>query len=131
MVCRTPLDSDGDNFLGALVGLVSGAGLDLLDLHRRLMGHLGLHLGDQIFLCILHGEAGDFLQHLRLAVFDLVNFLPRPVGLLVLMEQGLFFPLDILCFPVQILLFLLQAAFLLLQVGPAALFFLLIFAAAA
>ena len=90
------LDGGGHDLPGLLVRLLLGALLDLLDLHRRLVGHLGLHLGDEVVLRLLGGEAGDSLQHLRLGALDALDLLLLLVRLGVLLGQGLLFPLDVL-----------------------------------
>ena len=131
MVSGAPLDGGGYDLLGALVGLLLGAGFDLLDLQRRLVSDLALHLGNQVLLGLLHGQARDALEHLGLAALDEVNFLLGLVGGGVLGRQGLFLLLDVFGLAVQVLFLLLQAALLLLQVGPATLLFLLVFGAAA
>ena len=61
------LNGQGNDLTGLGVRLVLKAGLDLLDLHGRLMGDLGLQLGDEIVLGLLGGKAGDALQHFHLA----------------------------------------------------------------
>ena len=123
------LDSGGHDLAGALVGLVLGPGLDLLDLQRRLVGHLGLHLGDQVILGLIRREAGDALQHFRLAALDELDLLLLLVHGGVLLGQGLLLLLDHLGLVIEIFLFLLQTALLLLLLGAAFLDFLLVFAA--
>ena len=103
---------------------------DLLDLHRHLVGHVVPHVGDDVGLCLLHGEAGDPLEHLELALLDL-----RDLGLLGLglgdpVGQGLALFLYRVGLAVEGLLLLLKAALLFLQLGTASLFFPLIFGAA-
>ena len=54
------------------------------------------HLGDEVVLRLLGGEAGDPLQHLRLGALDALDLLLLLVRLGVLLGQGLLFPLDVL-----------------------------------
>ena len=113
------LDGQGDDLPGLSVRLVLEAGLDLLDLHGRLVGHIGLQLIQQILLGLLGGEAGDPLQDLHLALLDLLRLglggfqLGQTVGEMLLLA------LHVLGLAVQVLFLLLQPALLLLQVGPA------------
>ena len=93
------------------------------------MGDLALHLGNEILLGLLHGKAGDALQHLGLAALDEVDFLLGLVGGGVLGCQKFFFLLDVFGLSVQVFFLLLQTALLLLQVRPAALLFLLVLGA--
>ena len=129
MVGGAPLDGGGHDLAGTLVGLVLGAGLDLLDLQRRLVSHLGLHLRDQVFLGLLRREAGDALQHLGLAALDELDLLLLLVGGGVLLGQRFLLLLDHLGLVIEILLLLLQTALLLLLLGAAFLHFPLVFAA--
>ena len=94
------------------------------------MSHLGLHLGDQVLLGLLGGEAGDALQHFRLAALDDLDLLVFLVDGRVLLGQGLFLLFNGLGLAVEVFFLLLQAVFLPLQVGSACLFFLLVLAAA-
>ena len=64
------------------------------------MGHLALHLGDEVVFCLLGGEAGDALKLLGLALLDALDILLGPVGVGMLLGQGLLFTLNVLCFPV-------------------------------
>ena len=123
------LDGGGHDLAGTLVGLVLGAGLDLLDLQRRFVGDLGLHLGDQVILSLIRRESGDTLQHLRLAALDEFDLLLLLVQSSVLLGQSLLFLLDHLGLVIEVLFLLLQAAFLLLLFGAAFLDFLLVLAA--
>ena len=123
------LDGGGHDLAGTLVGLVLGAGLDLLDLQRRFVGDLGLHLGDQVILRLLGGEAGNALQHLGLAALDELDLLLLLVQSCVLLGQSLLFLLDHLGLVIEVLFLLLQTAFLLLLFGAAFLDFLLVLAA--
>ena len=129
MVGGAPLDSGGHDLAGALVGLVLGARLDLLDLQRRLVGDLGLHLRDQVILGLLRGEAGDALEHLGLAALDELDLLLLLVHGGVLLGKGFFLLFDHLGLVIEILFLLLQTALLLLLLGAALLHFLLVFAA--
>ena len=95
------------------------------------MGHLGLHLVDEVLLGLLHGEAGDLLQHRGLALLDELDLLVLAVHGRVLLGQGLFLLLHGLGLAVQVLFLLLQAVLLPLQIGSAGLLFLLVLAAAA
>ncbi len=131
MIGGDALDGGGHDLAGALIGLLLGAALDLLDLEGGLVGHVGLHLVDQVLLGLLGGEAGDALQHLGLAALDEPDLLLLLVGGSVLGGQGLFLALDGLGLAVDVLFLLLQSALLLLQVGAALLDFLLVFSSRA
>ena len=71
MVRGTALDGQGDDLPRLGVRLVLEPGLDLLDLHGRLVGDFLLQLLEQVVFGLLRGVAGDALQHLQLALFDL------------------------------------------------------------
>ena len=129
MVGGAALDGGGHDFPGAAVGLVLGPGLDLLDFQGRFMGHFGLHLGDEVILGLVGGEAGDALQHLGLAALDDLNFFVCLVGGGMLGRQRLLFLLDGVHLVIEVFFLLLQAPLLLLQVGPPLLHFLLVLAA--
>ena len=128
---------DGDGDLAGVVGgaaldggLVLELGLDLLDLHGHLVGHIVLDVGDDVGLGLLHGEAGDLFQHFQLALFDQGHF--RLLGFhgRDLVGQGLALFLQGVGLAVQGLLLLLKAAFLLLHLAAALLFFPLVLGAA-
>ena len=124
------LDGGGDDLSGPIVGLVLELGLQLLDLHGHLMGHIVPHGGDDVGLGLLHGEAGDLLQHLQLALLDQSH-----LGLLGLhrgdlVGQGLVLLFQGVGLAVQALLLLLKAALLLLQLGPTGLLLPLVLGAA-
>ena len=131
MVGGAALDGGGDDLACALVGLLLGPGLDLLDLQGRLMGDLGLHLSDQVFLGLLGGEAGDALQHLRLAALDGADLLRFTCpAAACLCGRRLLLLLDRIGLAVEVFFLLLQSALLLLEVGAAFLDFLLVLGAA-
>ena len=94
------------------------------------MGHLRLHLVDEVLLCLLGGETGNALQHFRLAALDDFDLFVFLVDGRVLLGQGFFLLLHGFQLAVQILFLLLQAVFLPLQVSSALFYFLLILAAA-
>ncbi|CAN4072520.1 choloylglycine hydrolase, partial [Dysosmobacter welbionis] len=129
LVGSAPLDGLGHHFPGARLALFLHPGLDLFDLEGGLVGHLGLHLSDQIGLGLLGGEAGNPLQHLRLAALDDFDLLVFLVDGRMLLGQGLLSLLQSLGLAVEVLFLLLQAVFLPLQVGSARLLFLLVLAA--
>ena len=131
MVGGAALDGGGHDLAGTLVGLLLGAGFDLLDLHSSLVGHLGLHLLDEVILGLLGGKAGDALQHLGLAALNKADLLLLTVGGGVLGSQRLLLLLQSFGLFVDVLFFLLQTALLLLQVGAALADFLLVFVAGA
>ena len=124
------LNGSGDDFAGALVRLVLELGLDFLDLHGHFVGHIILHIGDDVSLGLFHGESGDFLQHFQLAFLD-----QRDLGLLGLgrgdlVGQGLALFFQRVSLAIQGLLLLLKAAFLLLHLAAALLFLPLVLGAA-
>ena len=129
MVGGAALDGGGHDLPAPAVSLVLGPGLDLLDLQGSLVGHLGLHLGDQVILGLVGGEAGDALQHLGLAALDDLDLLVFLVGGGVLGSQRLLLLLDGVHLVIEVFFLLLQAALLLLQVGAPLLHFLLVLAA--
>ncbi|MPM14307.1 hypothetical protein SDC9_60669 [bioreactor metagenome] len=128
-VRRAALDGLRHHLAGAGIALLFHAGFHFFDFHGGFVRYLALHLLDEIVLGLLGGKAGDTLQHLRLAALDGFDFLSLPVHLLVLLGQGIFLFLNGLGFTVEVLFLLLQAVFLPLQLGPAFLYFLLMFAA--
>ena len=129
MVGGAALDGGGHDLPGPAVSLVLGPGLDLLDLQGSLVGHLGLHLGDQVILGLVGSKAGNALQHLGLAALDDLDLLVFLVGGGVLGSQRLLLLLDGVHLVIEVFFLLLQAALLLLQVGAPLLHFLLVLAA--
>ena len=93
------------------------------------MGHLSLHLGDEVSLGLVGSQAGNAFEQFRLAALDGLDLFLFLVQLCMLLGQQFFLLLDRIGFAVEIFLFLLQPALLLLQVRPALFHFLLIFAA--
>ena len=131
MVGGAALDRGCDDLACALVGLLLGPGLDLLDLQGRFMRDLGLNLRDQVFLGLVGGQAGDALEHLGLAALDGADFLRFTVDGGVLGSKRLLLLLDRIHLVIEVFLFLLQSALLLLDVGAAFLDFLLVFVSGA
>ena len=107
MVGGAALDGGGHDLAGAGIGFLLGACFDLLDLQGSLVGDLGLHLGDQILLGLVGGEAGDTLQHFRLAALDELDLLLLTVGGSVLGGQRFFLLLDLLGLVIEIFFLLL------------------------
>ena len=93
------------------------------------MGDLVPHIGDDVGLGLLHGEAGDLFQHLQLAFLDKSHFLLLRFHSGDLVAQRLALLLDRVGLAVEGFFLLLQAAFLLLDLGAARLFLPLIFGA--
>ena len=129
LIGGAPLDGLGNNFPGLGVALLFHARLHFLDLHGRLVGYFGLHLVNKVLLRFVGGEAGDALQHLRVAALDRLNLLALPVYSRVLLGQRILFLLYGLHLTIQVFFLLLQPVFLPLQVCAAGLLFLLILAA--
>ena len=119
MVGGAALNGQGQDLLGAGVGLLLELGLDLPHLHGRLMGDLLGKLVDEVVLGLLGGEAGDALQHLHLGLLDGGHLVPGLVQLGQLALQGVLLLLDVLGLAVQVLFLLLEPPLLLLQIGPA------------
>jgi len=126
MVCGAALDGGGHNLPGALVSLVLGTGLQLLDLHGGLVGDLRLHLLDQVLLGLVGGEAGNALQHLSLAALDELDLILFLEDSVVLLGKSLLLLLNGIGLSIDVLFLLLQTALLLLQVRSALLDFLLV-----
>ena len=129
MVGSAALNGKGDDLPGLGVGLVLEAGLDLLDLHGRLVGHVSLQLIQQVGLGLLGGKAGDTLQGVHLLLLDALSLGLGGLQLGKTVGKVLFLLLHVLRLAVQVLFLLLQAALLLLQVGAALFFFLLVLVA--
>ena len=129
MVGGAALDGQRDDLPGLGVRLVLQAGLDLLDLHGRLVGDVLLQLLQEVVLGLLGGEAGDPLQHLQLALLHLLGLGLGGLQLVQAVCQLLFLLLNILGLAVQVLFLLLEAALLLLKITPALLFFLFVLVA--
>lgn len=129
MVGGAALNGQGQDLLGAGVGLLLELGLDLPHLHGRLMGDLLGKLVDEVVLGLLGGEAGDALQHLHLGLLDGGHLVPGLVQLGQLALQGVLLLLDVLGLAVQVLFLLLEPPLLLLQIGPALLHLALILVA--
>ena len=122
MVSSTALNGQGDDLTGLGVSLVLEAGLDFLDLHRRLVGHVGLQLAEEISFRLLCGKAGDLLQHIYLLLLEPFSLCLGGLQPGQAVGQMLLFPLHVLCLAVQVLFLLLKPAFLFLKVAPALLF---------
>ncbi len=90
-----------------------------LDLHGHLVGHIVTDVGDKVGLGLLHGEAGDLLQHFKLALLYKGDLLLLRFGSGDLAVERVVLLLDGIDLPVERLLLLLQTAFLLLQLGAA------------
>ena len=129
-ICGAALDGLSHHLAGAGFALFFHAGLDLFDFEGGLVGHLGLHLVDEVLLCLLGSEAGNTLQHFSLAALDDLDLFVFLVDGRVLLGQRFFLLLHGFQLAVQVLFLLLQAVFLPLQVSSALLYFLLILAAA-
>ena len=114
MVGGAALNGQGQDLLGAGVGLLLELGLDLPHLHGRLMGDLLGKLVDEVVLGLLGGEAGDALQHLHLGLLDGGHLVPGLVQLGQLALQGVLLLLDVLGLAVQVLFLLLEPPLLLL-----------------
>ena len=112
MVCGASLDGQGDDLTGLRFRLVLIPGLNLLDLHGRLVGNVLLQLLEQKISGLLSGKAGDALQFVHL--FLLQGFRLRLGGVQLGQLGGQLFllPLDVLHLAVQIFLLLLKAVFL-------------------
>ena len=126
MVGGAALDGEGDDLPGLGVGLVLEAGLDFLDLHGRLVGHVVLQLLEQKVSGLLGGKAGDALQLGDLLLLQLLRLGLGGVQLGQLGGQLLFLLLNVLGLAVQVLLLLLKAVFLALELGAAVLDLLLV-----
>ena len=70
MVCRAALDGGRDDLSCAILGFILVLRLDLLDLDGHLVSDVVSDVGDEVGLCLLNGEAGDLLQHFKLALLD-------------------------------------------------------------
>ena len=123
------LDGQRDDLPGLGVRLVFEPGLDLLDLHGGLVGHVGLQLVKQVGLGLLGGKAGDLLQLGHLLLLELFGLRLGGLQLGKAVGQVFFLLLHVLRLAVQVLFFLLQPALLLLQVGAALFFFLFVLVA--
>ena len=123
------LDGQRDDLPGLGVGLVLEAGLDLLDLHGRLVGHVSFQLIQQVGLGLLGGKAGDALQSIHLLLLDALGLGLGGLQLGKTVGKVLFLFLHVLRLAVQVLFLLLQAALLLLQVGAALFLFLFVLVA--
>ena len=126
MVGGAPLDGQAHDLLGLGVGLLLEAGLDLFDLHGGLVGDLGLQFGDEVFLGLLGGVAGDPFQGFHLLGLEFGHL---DAGLLQVGQAGgvgFLLPLHVFQLPLQGLFLLLETAFLLLQFGAAFLGFSLV-----
>ena len=129
MVGGAALDGQRDDLPGLGVRLVLEPGLDLLDLHGGLVGHVGLQLVKQVGLGLLGGKAGDLLQLGHLLLLELFGLRLGGLQLGETVGQMLFLLLHVLRLAVQVLFLLLQPALLLLQVGAALFLFLFVLVA--
>ena len=129
MVGGAALDGEGDDLAGAGIGLVLVLLFDLAHLDGLLVGDLGGELIDQHGLGLLHGVAGDALQHFKLGLFDLLELLLLCLDLGELFGQQLVFAVDGIGLFVQMLFLLLKTVLLLGKLGTAFLDFALILGA--
>ena len=127
MVSSAALDRCRDNLFGEFICIIFHLLFNFLDLHGHFMRTVILDGVDQINLCFFSAEAGDFFQHLQLALFQGCNFL-------LLLFDGSDFGIERIrlllngvSLAVERFLLLLQAVFLLFQLGTALLFFPFIF----
>ena len=123
MIGSTTLDCCGDNFLGKFICIIFQLLLDFLDLHGHFVRTVVFDGVDQIKLCLFRAEAGDFFQHLQLALFQGCYFLLLLFNGSDLSVERIRLLLDCICFAVERFLLLLKAMFLLFQLGTALLLF--------
>ena len=73
MVGGTALDGLGEELAGLFVGVFLKLLFELQDFDRLVMGQVVLELTEEIFLGLLGGKAGNALEHIELALFDLLG----------------------------------------------------------
>ena len=113
------LDRHGDDLPGALLALLLGALLALFDAQRRFMLDFIFQVVEQIFLCLVDGEAGDALKRLPLLTSKLLDLLFEGFGFFEFAAQLFLFLFIVLAFFVERFLFLLNASFLLADLAAA------------
>ena len=130
MIGRAALDGGGYDLSGLFFGFFLVLGLHLADLRGHLVSDFGLDVRDEVGLGLVHGVAGDLLEHFELALLDELDLLLLRLGLSDLLVQGLglFFKRVVLA--VERLLLLLEPALLLGELRPALLDLALVFVAA-
>ena len=126
MVGGAALDGQGDDFAGLGVRFLLEPGLDLLNLHGRLVGDVLLQLGEEVVLRFLGGEAGNALQLVHLLLLQGLGLGLGGVQLGQLGGQLFLLALDVLHLAVQVLLLLLKAVLLALELGAAVFDFFLV-----
>jgi hypothetical protein len=124
MVGGAALDGGRDDLARLLVGVLLELGLDLLDLHGRLVANLGLDVAQKVILGLLLGEAGDLFEHGGLTLLDGGDLLLLGLDRGDLVGQVLFLLLVEVQLLVEGFFLLLQPAFLLLQLRAAVFYFL-------
>ena len=124
------LDGRRYDLSGLFLGLFLVLGLNLTHLGRHLVRHFGLDVRDEVGLGLVHGVAGDLLQHLELALLDELYFLLLGFGLGDLLVEGLGLFLKRIGLAVERFFLLLEPALLLGELRAALLDLALIFVAA-
>ena len=113
MVGGAALDGRGNDLAGPLLGLVLELGFNFLDLGGHFVRAVGLNTLDEILLGFLHGVAGDFFEHVELALLDELDLLLLGIGFLELTVEGIGFLFERFGFAVEIFFLLLETALLL------------------
>ena len=115
MIGGAALNRHGYNLAGGFLRLVACLLFKLHELDGLVVRQLILEVLQQVILGLLHGEAGDSLQHLKLALLDGFRLAETLLRLLDFVVQDLFLVLQTLDLLVERLLLLLDAALLALH----------------
>ena len=117
LVRSYPLDGVGDEGAGPHVRFVLELGLNLRDLDRLVMHQLVRQVAEHILLRLLLGEAGNALEHFKLALFEVFDVLETGLDVLLLLPDGFLFFLVVFNLAVQGFFLLLHAALLPLHIA--------------
>ena len=101
-----------DTALHFIIGLVFELGFVFVDLERLFVGQLVFQHLQHVFLCLLLAKARNLLQHLKLALLDLLDLLQAFIGFRLTALHGLFLFLQVIDLLIEVCFLLLQAVFL-------------------
>ena len=123
MVAGAALNGGGKDLAGLFVALLLQLLLVLGDLQRLFVGQLVLQHLQHVVLRLLLAKARNLLQHLKLALLDLLDLLQAFIGFRLTALHGLFLFLQVIDLLIEVFFLLLQAVFLPLHLAAPLLHF--------